>query len=212
MIKTIQKLKNKKGFTLVELIVVIAIIAILTAVIVPLVARYSAQAQYTALQDTANTIGSSASTAMADANQKNVVTAEYIWGVKSGSTFTVSVGGAEVNASVTNFSDNGNQRAAEKLWQTLSSALTGDCTFYITVKNSAVEGVVYSNDKTAPAYNVSTIAKVDGYDYAYASETKTGTAIGVSGIYLEQTSVTKPASYKAPASSTPPAKQDGVPE
>lgn len=35
MLKNIQKLKNKKGFTLVELIIVIAVMAILAAIVVP---------------------------------------------------------------------------------------------------------------------------------------------------------------------------------
>ncbi len=49
MLNKIRKLRAKKGFTLVELIVVIAIIAILTAVLVPLVGNYVQQAAYTTL-------------------------------------------------------------------------------------------------------------------------------------------------------------------
>ena len=51
MLNKIRKLREKKGFTLVELIVVIAIIAILTAVLVPLIGNWTQQAAYTTLQD-----------------------------------------------------------------------------------------------------------------------------------------------------------------
>lgn len=55
MLNKIRKLKEKKGFTLVELIVVIAIIAILTAVLVPLINNWTQQAAYTTLDDAAAT-------------------------------------------------------------------------------------------------------------------------------------------------------------
>lgn len=48
MIKFIQKLRSRKGFTLVELIVVVAIIAILTAVLVPVIGNYVNDAAQTA--------------------------------------------------------------------------------------------------------------------------------------------------------------------
>lgn len=59
MIRYFQKLKNKKGFTMIELIVVIAVIAALTAIMIPLmsnnggIARAQAQAKsfYFAAQD-----------------------------------------------------------------------------------------------------------------------------------------------------------------
>ncbi len=53
MIKVIQKSKNKKGFTLIELVVVIAILAILAAIAVPQLLGFQERARQTADQQTA---------------------------------------------------------------------------------------------------------------------------------------------------------------
>lgn len=51
--------KNKKGFTLVELIIVIAIIAILAVTLIPMGMNYIENARRTAAQTTINTINTS---------------------------------------------------------------------------------------------------------------------------------------------------------
>ena len=95
MLNKLMKLKNKKGFTLVELIVVIAIIAILTAIIVPLVGRYSAQARYTTLNDAATTVSNSINNGLSDANQIGVINDNVITGTKTDAgILTVTVGAA----------------------------------------------------------------------------------------------------------------------
>ncbi len=60
------KLMNKKGFTLVELIVVIAIIAILAAILIPVVTNYVSDARQAAVDANAQTFALALQTTFAD--------------------------------------------------------------------------------------------------------------------------------------------------
>lgn len=68
----IEKLKKSKGFTLIEMLVVIAIIAVLVSIIVPVVGNSTAKAKYAT--DAAN-LRSMAATVAIDLLEDDVVTA-----------------------------------------------------------------------------------------------------------------------------------------
>lgn len=87
MIKKLQALKKKKGFTLVELIVVIAIIGVLAAILVPTMLGYVTSSRVTSANSTAASIKNNIDTFLTNAD-----TAGY--GMKQGSTqqtFTILV-------------------------------------------------------------------------------------------------------------------------
>lgn len=197
MINLIHKLKAKKGFTLVELIVVIAIIAILTAVIIPIIARYAAQGQYTVLQDAARTISDSANNALADGNQLNAISITRIEGERTAGELTITLKYEETDKATSTISsggvaqeaqgdgNDGEKRAAERLCDTLATTLPDNCAFIVDVSNSAVAGVIFTSESS----DVSDITDVEigivkGFDNAYADEEGEGTALGVSGKFI----------------------------
>ena len=200
MINLIHKLKSKKGFTLVELVVVIAIIAILTAVIVPLIARYSAQARYTTLQDAASTISNSANSAITDGNQLDPVSITLIEGSRKEGNLTVILKYDDDEEAYATISKNGvaqpaegkgnkgEKRAAERLCDSLATTLPDDCAFLISVSNSAVTGVIYINTSStvpsAPNGSSVVIGAVEGFSGAYAYEDGEGDPVGVYGKYI----------------------------
>ncbi|MCM1298996.1 MAG: type II secretion system GspH family protein [Firmicutes bacterium] len=178
MLGMIQRLKRKKGFTLVELIVVIAIVAVLTAVIVPLIGQYSTQAAYTTLQDGAKTISNDLNTCMSTYSSKGSPCAcTKIRGVKNGGDLQIGFEGAPA-AEVTGL--------GAIIKESLNATLPKHCAFTAEVSGGAVEGVVYSID-----FEVSsgTVASVDGFQDAYTVD---GEAVGVAGKYQSQ-SATVPA-------------------
>lgn len=166
MLNKLRKLREKKGFTLVELIVVIAIIAILTAVIVPLVGRYSAQATYTTLQDAAKTISNNTNTVISDVTMMgSVINNVQITGSKSGGTLTC----AYVTGTIpTDFKT--------KLEASLQDAVPNGASFHIWVSTNTVAGVAYTT--TAGVTLTTTATKVTGFQDAYEIG---GAPVGVAG-------------------------------
>ncbi len=199
MLNKIRKLQNKKGFTLVELIVVIAIIAILTAVIVPLVGRYSAQATYTTLMDAAQTVSNSANDAMSSAGMMGAVcTAKSYVGSKTNGKLTVTaysdaagstaISGASKEVDASAIADvtasNVDLKAVWTMANSLAATLPDGCSFFVEVNKNAVLGVIYSTSETVSASTG--VSAVAGFEKAYENSTSHN-AIGVSGKFIPAT-------------------------
>lgn len=86
MIKFFQKLKAKKGFTLVELIVVIAIIGVLAAILVPTMLGYVTSSRVTSANSTAASLKNNIDTFLTNAD-----TAGYGMKLSANAKATVSI-------------------------------------------------------------------------------------------------------------------------
>ena len=185
MLNKIRKLREKKGFTLVELIVVIAIIAILTAVLVPLIGNWTQQAAYTTLQDGAQTISNSVNNAISKVMMGGApLTMKAITGSKSGTSLTVTVYSDESCADDKKMTDDNSTKVGNEVVAMLGATMSDNSAFVAIVNNGAVTGVIYVTNSTtppsAPADDdiATTITAVSGFDNAYTMSTN---PVGVSG-------------------------------
>lgn len=121
MIKKLQSLKKKKGFTLVELIVVIAIIGVLAAILVPTMLGYVTSSRVTSANSTAASIKNNVDTFLTNAD-----TAGYgmLKGSANNSQIAITVSGGTWN--VTNPTAGAFKNGNGKTWAGSGSGAAGD--------------------------------------------------------------------------------------
>ncbi|MBU3810848.1 MAG: type II secretion system GspH family protein [Candidatus Niameybacter stercoravium] len=146
MKKELKKKKNSKGFTLVEMIVVIAIIGVLAAMMVPSLLGYIDKANTSNNVAAVTNVVRTAQTALAELND---TTTTEITGVPNAS--------ADKGVDVVAINTDGTAKAAlEKAIEDLYKNEKFKGTFKITVSNGVVQKAVYDckGTKDAPDINV----------------------------------------------------------
>ena len=197
MIKYFQKLRAKKGFTLVELIVVIAIIGVLAAILIPTMLGYVTQSKVTSANSTAASIKNEIDAFLTQCDTVNK-------GMKKGSviaTLTVQVSGGNWtvgNSTEGSFNDSTNWTGTSVASGTKGSAnhlaaLGADLKdLFPEIKNGAMTaylrggktfGVLYVNGTaTVPAAITSAISWTSSADWPTGAKWANDTAgIAASG-------------------------------
>ncbi len=206
MIKKLQALKAKKGFTLVELIVVIAIIGVLAAILVPTMMNVVTKARVSSEDQTAKSVSDTVTEWLADLEANRGT-------IKNGTLAITGIGGSTVSVTAladgtaanvaTGTSDGtlytrGGSDATPLLADTIQENYVANTTAIavVYIQGKHVVGVVYSDDVAAvgdlPAINATNFTDATpGFTWESASKegimASTGTLVGTNPKLLYKT-------------------------
>ncbi|MGN0655220.1 MAG: type II secretion system protein [Ruminiclostridium sp.] len=174
MIKFFQKLKAKKGFTLVELIVVIAIIGVLAAILIPTMLGYVTSSRVTSVNSTAASIKNNIDTFLTNAD-----TAGYgmLKGSANNSTLVITVTGG--TWTVTNPTTSAFHSGNGKTWAGTGTGTAGGTKVGVTAPESLL--AIELADLFPEVDTASIVAYVEGgktLAVAYTADTSTALTQG----------------------------------
>lgn len=174
MIKKLQSLKKKKGFTLVELIVVIAIIGVLAAILVPTMLGYVTSSRVTSANSTAASVKNNVDTFLTNAD-----TAGYGMLKGSGNNSQISITVSSGTWTVTNHTTGAFKNGNGKTWGGSGSGAAGDTKVSVTAPETLL--AIELADLFPEIQTASMIIYVEGgktMAVAYTADTDGGITAG----------------------------------